>query len=554
MAGQTACLARAGANEPVYWSSHDLAIPYRFNAANAQQATEVVLYYSADQGRSWRRAGSALPSVRSFRFTATGDGEHWFAIRTYDATGRATPPTALSPEMRVVVDTAKPTLDALDATLDERGLAVRMTAGDAVGVDPASIHVYAQADGRGGWLPVPMSPEFAGQGFDAPGASTNLTGHWRPPVGTRHVALRATVEDLAGNRTERETSAVQSEASSPIVSSTPSFGPAFATNERDANPSFARRPVGAAADPFAAAEGATTRFASAGMSSSFSSGSFASDEPARRRTFQPPAPEVTPWPADRNPSRPLLAGDADRQSPAPRRASPFGTASFGGADPRAEFDSLNAASQTPPSRLVNSTEFEFDYELEETGRWGVAKVELWGTDDGGESWRRYAIDSDRQSPIHVQTPGEGEYGFRLLVESIGGLAPATPRPGDRPEATVGVDLRRPRVVLRGARQGDGYFGDQLIIDWDADDEHLAGRPIDLFYSSRATGPWVPVATNLPNTGRHSWRLQRHLPSRMHLRLEARDEAGNVGAAVTPSPIEIAVPNASGKLRAVRPAG
>lgn len=217
-------------------------------------------------------------------------------------------------------------------------------------------------------------------------------------------------------------------------------------------------------------------------------------------------------------------------------------------------DTAGPLSDDSLRRLVNSTEFEFDYQLDETGRWGVAKVELWGTENGGRSWQRMAIDSDRQSPIHVSVPHEGEYGFRIVVESVGGLEPLTPRPGDAPEALVLVDLQRPRVMLQRVAQGEGYFADQLSIDWNVADEHLAANPIDLFYSNRATGPWMPIATNLPNNGRHSWRLQRHLPRSLFVRLEARDAAGNLGSAVTEQPINIDTPRASGSLQGVRAAG
>lgn len=296
---------------------------------------------------------------------------------------------------------------------------------------------------------------------------------------------------------------------------------------------------GGAVDPFALAE----RTAAPALT-----------QPAPPRREAPAAaPQSTPWPAENPRSAPLLP-DSRRGADSPfQSSSPFSSASFIRSSDDS-FDRPTSPRTNVPSRLVNNTEFEFDYELEKTGRWGVAKVELWGTDNGGRSWRRFAIDSDRQSPIHVTTPGEGEYGFRLLVESVGGLQAPTPRPGDEPEAIVGVDLKKPSVALRGARQGDGYFADQLIIEWRVDDAHLAERPIDLFYSNRETGPWIPIATNLPNSGRHSWRLQRHLPRRMHLRLEARDDAGNVAATTTPEPLEIDVPVASGSLQGVRPAG
>ena len=183
----------------------------------------------------------------------------------------------------------------------------------------------------------------------------------------------------------------------------------------------------------------------------------------------------------------------------------------------------------------------------------MATIELWGTEDDGATWRRFAIDNDRQSPIHVEAPGEGVFGFRLLVESVGGLPPERPRPGDRPEVTIRVDLTRPAAVLTRVEQGQGYLGDQLTIDWRVDERNPTERPIDLYYSNRPDGPWAPIATALKDTGRYSWRLQRHVPERLYVRIEARDDAGNVGSVVTPEPVALRLPKPSGALLGVRAA-
>lgn len=530
------CAPAATAQTPaaIPWASRDLEVPYRWTGAIAG-AVSVVLYYSADRGQSWQTAGQAAPHVRSFRFKAPDDGEYWFAIRTYDAANRAAPAEPLSAEMRVIVDTGGPTVDRLAADLVENELRVELRANDTAGIRADAVRLYAQADGRPGWLPIPVTSTDP----SPDGRSLHLSAKWLAPADATTVDVRATVEDLAGNRTERAASASRA-AADPINLFV--ANPDKRTPSRPAWDRFST-PAGEAVDPFALAE----------RTAPPAERRAALPRRERSRPTESAAPEATPWPAENRRSAPLLA---DSQAPS---RSPFSSASFGANrseffdDPRSPF-STDPASSGIPTRLVNSTEFEFDYELEETGRWGVAKVELWGTDNGGRSWRRFAVDSDRQSPIHVTTPGEGEYGFRLLVESVGGLQAPTPRPGDKPEAIVGVDLQKPTAALRGARQGDGYFADQLIIEWRADDAHLADRPIDLFYSNRETGPWIPIATNLPNSGRHSWRLQRHLPRRMHVRLEARDNAGNTTATTTPEPLEIEVPIASGSLQGVRPAG
>lgn len=202
----------------------------------------------------------------------------------------------------------------------------------------------------------------------------------------------------------------------------------------------------------------------------------------------------------------------------------------------------------PDARTVNTPYFALDYDVSDVGQWGVAKVELWGTTDGGQTWRSFAIDHDNLSPVNVTAPGEGLYGFRLAIEAVGGLAPQPPAPGEKPELWVHVDTTPPQAQLLAARQGEGYFADHLEITWQAGDANLADRPIGLYYSSRPNGPWTAAATNLDNAGRYSWRLQRHVPSQIFLRIEARDRAGNVGVHQLEQPIPLSVPQAAGSLR------
>jgi hypothetical protein len=197
-------------------------------------------------------------------------------------------------------------------------------------------------------------------------------------------------------------------------------------------------------------------------------------------------------------------------------------------------------------KQVGSRSFELEYHFENLGRWGVSRVELWGTRNGGQSWRRYTEDADLRSPMRVTVEDAGLYGFRIVAEAAGGTPPAVPQPGDAPELWVEVDLHRPIAEILAVEPGSGNQADQLMICWRADDDNIDSRPVSLFYSSRPVGPWSAIATNLENTGHYAWRLDRYLPQRGYLRLEVRDAAGNVGAfqTIDPIPLEVAQPSAT----------
>ncbi len=202
-------------------------------------------------------------------------------------------------------------------------------------------------------------------------------------------------------------------------------------------------------------------------------------------------------------------------------------------------------------KLVGSRSFALEYDLEGSGSWGVTKVEVWGTRDGGQSWRRFASDDDNRSPLVVTVDGEGMYGFRIIVESTQAAA-SPPTSGDAPELWVAVDLQRPVAELTAVEPGTGNMADRLILRWRAADDNLDERPIALYYSSRPVGPWSAVATNLENTGAYAWRVERHVPTRFYLRLEARDTAGNLSAFQTREPIEFIPPAPVVRLRDAEP--
>ena len=95
----------------------------------------------------------------------------------------------------------------------------------------------------------------------------------------------------------------------------------------------------------------------------------------------------------------------------------------------------------------------------------------------------------------------------------------------------------------------------MHIAWEASDNYLlADRPISLYYGLTADGPWTSIATGLENSGHYAWTVGGHAPQQVYLRLEARDEAGNVGVCQTPRPVALDRATPSARILDVRPLG
>jgi hypothetical protein len=210
-----------------------------------------------------------------------------------------------------------------------------------------------------------------------------------------------------------------------------------------------------------------------------------------------------------------------------------------------------AALTAPVRRLVNSKSVALDYELKNVGPSGVSAVEVWCTRDG-RNWQKQETVAEGKTPITVDVPEEGVYGFSLVARNGVGLGKRPPRAGESPQVVLEVDLTRPAVRLMGV-QVDGDAADRrLVVTWRALDRNMGRRPIVLSYAEQAEGPWQPIADGLENSGRYVWKVPAAAPLRFLLRVEATDLAGNVGAAQTASPVLMDQSQPEVSIRTVEP--
>lgn len=208
------------------------------------------------------------------------------------------------------------------------------------------------------------------------------------------------------------------------------------------------------------------------------------------------------------------------------------------------------------ARLVGSKRVSLNYELKEVGPSGVSTIELWYTTDG-RSWNKYPLkfgEDPNQKAIVFDVAGEGVYGITLVAKSGVGLGERAPQLGDRPQLWIEVDVTRPDVKLHNVLVGTGAEKGKLSVTWTARDKNLQPQPIKLSYAEQLTGPWQTVAEKLPNTGRHIWIMPANVPYQFHLKVEAVDQAGNVGEAVTDSLIKVDLSHPKAKILNVEPAG
>jgi hypothetical protein len=588
------------------------AIPFTVPATDATtaQPVEVRLLATSDGGRSWNVADKhdltkeRLPHKGSFTFRAAGDGDFGFAIRTMDAAGRMRPETVAA-ELRVIVDTRNPRLDLAAERGPAGEIVVRWQVVDRT-LKPESLKLEYRSTGNPVWRELAIS---------APRAMTNRStladaATWWPAGASGVVTVKAEVSDSAGNIAIAQAQ-VDLERKIQNIRPADDQRPPLTTSIRGSVDNTVGNTQGAAprgsdpppANPFVHGNqwpvdsrtdlplGRASRD-NAGLLPPANNGDLTRqggvEGPALTAPpdgIRPATPQEIAKPRENGSLTPTNRIPLDREAHTlePRRVESQTYAPVGnqfvapnrdasdGRPPVDNFSVWNSASaglsttarpgnadfSLPPGeqlRMVNSRTFDLEYEVDSIGRSGIAKVELWATRDGGRTWSSMGIDTDNRSPFRTTIDAEGVYGYRITVQSGSGLGGRAPQPGDLPEVWIGVDLTPPTARLVSAEAGAGDRAGEIIIRYEANDALLASRPITLQYAMQPGGRWTTIASGLDNSGSYSWRFDNTVPDRVYLRLEARDEAGNIATFEAADPISLDRVLPQGRLRSVRPIG
>jgi hypothetical protein len=526
----------------------DIPFSVRPGATTESQPATVRVFVSWDKGKNWHFYDERKPEDTRFRFRAKQDGEFWFATQVIDRGGKPASSEPRSPQLRLIVDTQRPQL-LIHTNVDSSGqVNLSWSAADAT-LRPTSLKIeYQDATGNGGpW-------EIVNVGV-APTNTITATGQtsFLPATSSLTINLRAEITDAAGNTayfSHRLSLVPPKSKESGGLTYSPPPDPSAVPWPAGKTPARALSggPESAiAATPKRESPEEPVRIPDANEdSAAIGPGRLASTRAAEERLPEPePATQRLPMsdsPDLHTPIEPMPA--APDIAPLP----PSALEPMPASQPVEQIDAPTA--ERP--RLTNARRFSLDYDIQSVGPEGVSAVELWGTNDGGRSWSKWGVDPDNTSPFDVEVNHEAVYGFRIVVAGKNGLATSTPQPGDAADIWVGVDLTRPQVKLTGAAYGQGEAAGKLDITWQVDDPNLSSRPITLSIGDRPDGRFMPIATAIPNTGHFLWEYDPRSPRQIYLRLEARDDAGNVGIDQLTEPIKVEGLEPKAQIRGLTP--
>lgn len=522
------------------------SIPFTIDPARPAPV-ELQLFVSLDRGQHWAYSAKAAPGNGTFAFRAVQDGEYWFALRTIEKSKQPLDPKSLTPGLKIVFDTQQPELEFDLETSDDQ-MRATWKARDT-NLAPDSLKIEYQTSSQESWRPVRIE-------LPSDLKSSEFTGNqtWRLDIPAESIVVRAEVQDLAGNNQvvtryvslpTRDTA--ERPTHTPVANS---IGRAEVRPGLDGSvtwprnntlpPPVKKEPVITRGElpPPIAADGA------ASVNGLRNSRLTSTAEPTRDNVDSSTIESRDSWanglrsesPTNRAKNEETTApvgvptrnskDTVDTKLPDPQTAPQMETKVEESATPMDSVDHGLPAGERP--RTTNVRRFKLDYEVDPLGPATVQKVELWGTDNGARTWTRWLEDEDTESPIDVEAPRDGMYGFRVVIVASNRMASPAPEAGEPADIWVHVDTAKPRVQLISATYGDGDHVGQFDIRWEATDEGFVDRPITLSFSETPTGPWNTIAAGLPNSGQYYWAVEPRIPRQIYLRITAHDEAGNVG--------------------------
>jgi hypothetical protein len=511
-----------GVGDTFPMKERSLRIPIKVDPARRSQIKELRLFSSSDQGKTWQQVAVAHPDDSGFPFNAPTDGEYWFSVVVIDMQGRSDPENIyqVPPSQKIVVDSLKPVvrLVSTDRLGEEAAVAWEIQEEHP---DFASMKLeYRPADAPPNvWYPAAITPALAGQ------TRFRLTS-------PAPVAVRIQLQDQAGN--VGSASGDIAAASNMQMAANPAAAPPVA-------------PPSAPPAPVVPPAGSPTAAVAAVGGSPWEQNRPSQSVPLVNEPRY--SPEYNTYPPAVAPSNYQTAGSAVADPNVRQVLATSETAAPLPTPALTQAVSRLAHGLTAPLFITNNKQVTLDYDVK-PGPSGVGKVDLWITKDDGRTWEWYAENRELKPPMTVELPGEGVYGFSLVVQNRAGVGKKPPASGDAPEMRVELDTTPPSAQLF-APQPDPRQRDAVVLSWSATDRNLPANPITLQWAEQRDGPWNNIKTGLPNNGSYSWKLPETLPPQVFLQLTAVDSAGNPGVAVTAQTVVLDLKEPEGHLLGIR---
>jgi hypothetical protein len=109
------------------------------------------------------------------------------------------------------------------------------------------------------------------------------------------------------------------------------------------------------------------------------------------------------------------------------------------------------------------------------------------------------------------------------------------------------------VKLESAQPGTGDDAGLLLLNWTVRDRNPTPDSVEVSWSHQFEGPWMTIAKGLRGEGQYRWPVPRDAGSRVYLKIESTDRAGNIGTFITPQPVVVENARPRARVLGINPA-
>jgi len=166
----------------------------------------------------------------------------------------------------------------------------------------------------------------------------------------------------------------------------------------------------------------------------------------------------------------------------------------------------------------------------------VTGVTVWYTDDQTRTWKSLpgALSPEARRVV-FDAPGDGLYGFFVVLHNAYGPSELPPEAGTAPHQWVHVDRTAPIVQIVELRPDPHFYDNREVnIRWHAKDENLPDRPVKLHFRSGQTKSYRLIAENQAAASAFRWTVPEGVSGRISVKVSVVDRAGNIGRNVIDS--------------------
>lgn len=182
--------------------------------------------------------------------------------------------------------------------------------------------------------------------------------------------------------------------------------------------------------------------------------------------------------------------------------------------------SLGTAAAADGPLMTNARQFRIPFELDNApGRSPRGFAVLFGSPDGGNTWKQLQSVAAEQQYFEFTAPADGTYAFAVrMMDGQGVLQSAIA--GSRPELEVVVDSTPPEIELRLIETSPG----QVTVSWIVADPAIDLQTLNLEYREGQDGRWKTVSVTPAASGQAA--LQATPGTVVSARAAVSDQAGN----------------------------